>query len=312
MKAQKNQNHSDTPVFNLIPEDQLTRELSPVWHKRFDKAVRHILENIQHPLNWQEVANLCAISPNHFRDMFSQVFNETPGQYLRRMRLKLAVYYLCTEQDLSITEIATESGFSSSQALAKVLRQLLNTSASEIRDRIHQHDEAYIEDLMRFSGHPQKGLSDSMEQAMASDIPVTLKYYPERPVFIHKAAMYSFSKLEKIWKQKRPSSANDRVLVYSWTDLASPDQSTTNSAGYFCDEADANHRISAGLYLSCRVNISGLAGYYATLKSLYLYVLRHGLEPENSAPVIETYHNCDTLYAESIDLSASILVRPAS
>jgi transcriptional regulator GlxA family with amidase domain len=121
---------------NLVPKLHLMQKLSPSWRKRFDEALALIHDEKE--LTWQEVADQCAISSYHFLRIFRLVFNETPRHYKARIRLQSAVILLIDNDELSMTEIAHDEGYSSSQFLAKALKRELGYSAKEIR-KMGQH-----------------------------------------------------------------------------------------------------------------------------------------------------------------------------
>lgn len=109
--------------FNLVPEVALLQPLPEHWQKRFADALTLMHQDWQQPRSWQEIANASAISPSHFHRQFTELFHETPGQYLARLRLQHAVNLLMSQEQHSVTDVAHACGFSSSQALAKALKE---------------------------------------------------------------------------------------------------------------------------------------------------------------------------------------------
>lgn len=103
----------------LIPEELLLSKLSERWQKRFTQAlllIEKIAEEKDPNINWDDIAQQCAISPYHFHRMFRLVFHEPPGQYLQRKRLQWAALLLVDRPHWSISHIAHEVGFASSQS----------------------------------------------------------------------------------------------------------------------------------------------------------------------------------------------------
>ena len=167
---------------NLVPEQRLIKMLSPLWRARFEKGLSYILENLNTtPFpSWDKVAGQCAISPYHFHRMFKVIFGETPGQYVRRSRLQVAVYYLLNSKDYTVTEVALECGFSSSQSLAKALKRDLDMSAREIRGLRGKGSREGVERLMHKLGHPSENDDSCMESEMVEQLEF---YIEERPGF---------------------------------------------------------------------------------------------------------------------------------
>jgi AraC-like DNA-binding protein len=80
----------------------------------------------QHPADpWREadLARIAGLSPAHFREVFLRENGTTPRRFLEALRIEQASRLLL-ESDLSITEIAHDCGFSSSQHFARVFSRL--------------------------------------------------------------------------------------------------------------------------------------------------------------------------------------------
>ena len=78
------------------------------------------------------LANSAAMSPFHFHRIFRALTGETVGGVTRRFRLARAIRLL-RQDDQSITAIALEVGFESSQNLAKSLKALTDTTPTQAR-----------------------------------------------------------------------------------------------------------------------------------------------------------------------------------
>ncbi|MGI9283687.1 MAG: helix-turn-helix domain-containing protein [Endozoicomonas sp.] len=177
--SQQNE-HNNFKITSLVPEEALIESLPAHWRSRFEKALSLIHNNLVAPLNWPEIAEHCHISPKHFLHMFRVVFNETPGQYQCRMRLKQSVYYLITDSDLTVKEIAIESGFSSSQALAKALKRELDMSASEIRHQRYDMEDNFASKLETLLGHPGRQPKSPLEASLANSLCFSKVIHSER------------------------------------------------------------------------------------------------------------------------------------
>jgi AraC-like DNA-binding protein len=84
-------NSTRQPAFQLVPEVALLKSLPEHLQKRFTQALTMMHEEWADRRSWEEIATESAISPYHFHRQFSELFNETPGQYLARIRLHPAV-----------------------------------------------------------------------------------------------------------------------------------------------------------------------------------------------------------------------------
>ena len=197
-------------ITNLVPEESLTESLPSHWHSRFEKALELIHNNLSEPLNWQEIASHCHISSKHFLQMFRAVFNETPGQYQCRMRLKQAAYYLITDSDITVKDIAIKSGFSSSQALAKALKRELNISASKLRKKRYDMDESFAKRMESLLGHPAQQSERPQENSLASHLDFSLAHYAERYFFTTKINVNESHSVKQNWQLIAPEAAELR------------------------------------------------------------------------------------------------------
>jgi AraC-like DNA-binding protein len=101
-------------------------------------AVMHArdLIDMQPEYNWSlsELAARSNVSPSHLGERFRTEVGVPPRQYLLQARLNRALELL-SEGDLSITQIALDLGFSSSQHMAAMIKKRTGKSPSEHRKR---------------------------------------------------------------------------------------------------------------------------------------------------------------------------------
>ncbi len=82
----------------------------------------HYLRNhFRSPVNLKHVAQVCAVSREHFIRQFTRRYAESPGMLLRRLRLEHARALLLSTQ-LSVQEVALASGFTSSNTFCRAYR----------------------------------------------------------------------------------------------------------------------------------------------------------------------------------------------
>jgi len=102
---------------------------------RFVAHARHLLDSYPgHAWTIVELARQCHISPSHLAHKFSAQVGRSPLAYLRDSRLRRGAEWL-RNTNLSITEIALEAGFSSSQRFATAFREDRGETPSEYRKR---------------------------------------------------------------------------------------------------------------------------------------------------------------------------------
>jgi len=101
---------------------------------RIDRVVAFLNTQVDNSPSLGELAEIAAISPFHFQRVYRAVTGESPAGALRRLRLAKACVILQTS-NMTITEIAFEVGYDSSQAFAKSLREVTGFTATELRSQ---------------------------------------------------------------------------------------------------------------------------------------------------------------------------------
>ncbi|BDD08250.1 AraC family transcriptional regulator [Fulvitalea axinellae] len=79
---------------------------------RINKAIDFIEENLERPLDIESLAEVANFSKFHFHRIFQGMLGETPFQFLSRVRLQKAAFYLTNRPEMPVTEIAERCGFS--------------------------------------------------------------------------------------------------------------------------------------------------------------------------------------------------------
>lgn len=104
------------------------------YKTRIDQVIQYIEANLTNKISLAEVANVSHFSAYHFHRIFTGIVGETVNDYIARRRLELAINLLIFKTELSITQVALESGYSSSANFSKAVKLHFGFSPSEIRD----------------------------------------------------------------------------------------------------------------------------------------------------------------------------------
>ncbi|WP_037313296.1 GlxA family transcriptional regulator [Ruegeria halocynthiae] len=96
------------------------------------EAVQIMRNHIESPLSLESVADLANLSRRHMERLFRQHTNMSPGRYYNNLRLDRA-FALLNETDLSVSEIAFASGFSSADRLSVHFRGRYRVSPHNFR-----------------------------------------------------------------------------------------------------------------------------------------------------------------------------------
>ncbi len=111
------------------------------------EVVRYLEQHCYEPVNLEKASKVANLSPFHFHRVFKALVGETVAEFIRRMRHEKAAQSLMF-QDKSVTTVAIEFGFSSSQAMARSFKKYLGVTPSQIK-QCHTVEEYSL--LMRNS-----------------------------------------------------------------------------------------------------------------------------------------------------------------
>jgi len=104
------------------------------YKKRIDQVIQYIEANLANKISLAEAASVSHFSTYHFHRIFTGIIGETVNDYIIRRRLERAVNLLIFKTELSVTQVALDSGFSSSANFSKSVKLYFGFSPSEIRN----------------------------------------------------------------------------------------------------------------------------------------------------------------------------------
>ena len=97
-----------------------------------ERAVRHIKEHLEEPLDLDHIARIAAVSKFHFVRVFDEVTGTTPHHFLACVRMQRAKELLL-KSELSITDVCMAVGYSSLGTFSKTFSELVGFSPQEFR-----------------------------------------------------------------------------------------------------------------------------------------------------------------------------------
>lgn len=112
---------------------QLKESTLKDYEERIKKVIIYISNNLDKKMYNEYLAKMANFSPSHFLRIFKFMQGENLQDYVNRMRLEKAARLLKNNLYLSITEIAIESGFSTSASFARVFKKQFGINALEFR-----------------------------------------------------------------------------------------------------------------------------------------------------------------------------------
>ncbi len=101
---------------------------------RFARVISHVQDNLHEPLHLPILAQLAHISVRQFQREFQRVYNTTPVNFIRQLRLREACERL-KNPDCDITSIAVDLGYSSVSFFSKQFKLTTGLAPSEYRSR---------------------------------------------------------------------------------------------------------------------------------------------------------------------------------
>ncbi len=102
-----------------------------------ERTVRMFLSSLERRLDepWtlDAMARACGLGRSRFSHYCQQITNSTPAEYLSYLRIRRAQELLSSRPELSVTEVALDCGFGTSQYFATAFRKHTGNSPTEYR-----------------------------------------------------------------------------------------------------------------------------------------------------------------------------------
>lgn len=110
-------------------------EHSPAYVDRVNRAIDHILQNLDQSLKLEVVARAAGFSPFHFHRIFRLLVGESLNAFVKRVRLERALKLMshrdwAVRRQPSLTDIAFACGFASSADFSRCFKQRYGVPAS--------------------------------------------------------------------------------------------------------------------------------------------------------------------------------------
>jgi AraC family transcriptional regulator len=99
------------------------------YAERVNLAIDHVVGHLDEPLRLADVARAARLSPFHFHRVFQVLVGETLAEFVKRLRLERAVVMMAHAPRSSLTTIALQCGFSSSD-FSRCFKQRYGTAPS--------------------------------------------------------------------------------------------------------------------------------------------------------------------------------------
>lgn len=98
----------------------------------FSQVLKYVRENYNNQVYISDIAGIIGRKETYIFNLFKDKIGQTPNEYMIRLRMNLAAKLL-KQSEKSITEIALDTGFSSSQYFSKVFAKYYGRSPGKFR-----------------------------------------------------------------------------------------------------------------------------------------------------------------------------------
>lgn len=101
---------------------------------RINRVTDYIERHLDEAITLDSLARIACFSPFHFHRIFSALTNETINTFIQRKRVEKAARQLAGDENVSISEIATNCGFGSAAHFSRTFRKHFGMTAKEFRE----------------------------------------------------------------------------------------------------------------------------------------------------------------------------------
>ena len=190
------------------------------YFSRIQNVIKYIDQNLDSELSLNTLAEAAFFSPFHFHRIFTSILNETPQEFVKRIRLERAANMLLTNHKDSITDIALECGFSSSSVFSRAFKNHFNISASKwktsklLKDsKISKVDSNISKELTSLENYFESLNNYSQNNIRSSKMSVEVKKLPSYNVaYAANLEGYKIDKIKAAW-QKLTGWAGPKNLI---------------------------------------------------------------------------------------------------
>ena len=150
---------------------------SEIYRSRINKAIDYVNNNLDRSISLEELAEVSFFSPFHFHRIFVAITGESVNNFTNRIRLEKVAKFL-KFSDKPISDIAFESGFSSSSTLSRTFKKHFGISPSSYRKGGEIENSKIRKELF-----PVHEYHCSMnEEEEKNQFPVEIRSFPKRRI----------------------------------------------------------------------------------------------------------------------------------
>ncbi|MCP3773786.1 AraC family transcriptional regulator [Paenibacillus sp. MZ04-78.2] len=103
--------------------------------RRIHKVQDYIEDHLNHTLVLDELADIAGFSKYHFHRIFTAITNESLLQYVNRIKLERAAFFLVHRPEITVTDIAYHFGFTDSAVFSRAFKHHYSLSPTQYRNQ---------------------------------------------------------------------------------------------------------------------------------------------------------------------------------
>lgn len=290
------------------------KETPGKWETNINNVINYISAHLDRNPTLEELSKVACFSRFHFHRIFKALIGETVGEFTRRLQLEKAAGLLMYNPSLSITSIALECGFSSSQNFSKAFKIFFTKTPSGFREEFKNSNPGNIisklgkakNDTMHYNSvkdSPNMSFHLNIEENL-SDF-VVIKTVPDLPVvYVRQLGEYTYDLLLPLfnsllkWAGAR-KLLNESTMIFGvcWDYIAVTadqrcryDACITIPADYAVGKEVNRQIIKGGTYGVYRGVVKNNNFHYHWNRFLNQWLPVSGFEPDNK-PCFEVITN---------------------
>jgi AraC family transcriptional regulator len=117
-------------------------DTSATYVERVNRAIDYVVIHLQEPIRLNDLSRAARLSPFHFHRVFQALVGATPAEFVKRLRLEMALGLMARTRRPSLTSIAMKSGFSSSSDFTRCFKQRFGVPPSAFNVKTWQTEHA--------------------------------------------------------------------------------------------------------------------------------------------------------------------------
>ncbi len=268
---------------------------------RVNRAIDHVVSNLDGDLSLASVARAAHFSPFHFHRVFQAVVGETLGQFVNRLQLERALSLMSHAPRRSLTEVALACGFASSSDFSRRFKQRFGVSPRAFdldafrKQRRAEFERAHVgpDGVPRFTALPVGVNPDGFSVTLRDLPPRTVAYVRVLDPFRHFERVTEAYEHLRRWAEPR-GFVDRQWLGYMWEEPEIVAMSDCRyDAAVEVDDVRPEGRIGRFQFPAMRVAEVRIAGDIAlevrALDWLYgTWLPRSGYEPDDQ-PAFEAW-----------------------